>query len=180
MKIYTKKGDAGETSLFSGRRTTKSDPLIAAVGDLDELSAALGLAGLSYPSAFEQLRAAQHELYLISAVLSAEGRDVKSALHQDAVVRLERIIDEVEARLPPLRNFIYPGETEAGSRLHMARAITRRAERAVATLDSPAAPQIALAYLNRLSDLLFVWARSADAASGREASLLSLRSRDDR
>lgn len=178
MKIYTKKGDAGETLLFSGRRAAKADPLIVAGGDLDELSAALGLARLACPPVATDLRAIQHELYVLGAVLSAEGKRAEPVFPVNATGRLESLIDAVEARLPPLRDFIYPGESEAGSRLHMARAIARRAERNVAALAEPAAPAAALAYLNRLSDLLFVWARAADMAEGYDAALLSVRPSD--
>jgi cob(I)alamin adenosyltransferase len=172
VKIYTKKGDGGETSLFSGRRTVKSDPFVAAVGDLDELSAALGLAKVAYPVIADDLRAIQHLLYVISAILSAEGTRPEFTVSDADIERQEQTIDVVSAGLPELRDFIYPGESEASSRLHMARAIARRAERSAAALGE-AAPAAVLAYLNRLSDLLFVWARQADFTAGHDEHLLS-------
>jgi cob(I)alamin adenosyltransferase len=172
VKIYTKKGDGGVTSLFSGRRTAKSDPFVAAVGDLDELSAALGLAGVAYPIVAGELRAIQHILYVISAILSAEGTRPEFAVADAEIEKLEHAIDTASDGLPELRDFIYPGESEASSRLHMARAIARRAERSAAALGDPV-PAAVLAYLNRLSDLLFVWARQADFAAGHGENLLA-------
>lgn len=166
MKIYTKKGDAGETMLFSGRRVAKSSWAVIAAGDLDEVSAALGLARIVCPSIAQDLREVQRDLYVIGAVVSGEGKRKEPALQDDAVRRLEKLIDNVEAGLPELRDFIYPGESEGGARLHLARAITRRAERSVSALDTPPAPAAVLSYLNRLSDLLFVWARKADFDAG--------------
>ncbi|MEF3367130.1 cob(I)yrinic acid a,c-diamide adenosyltransferase [Methylocystis sp. 9N] len=173
IKLYTKKGDRGETSLFSGRRAAKSDPRVAAVGDLDELSASLGLARVAFPCANDSLRRSQQALYRISALVSAEGRKIDLAFEGAEVDALEAEIDRASAALPPLRDFIYPGEGEASGRLHMARAIARRAERSIAALEEPPAPENALAYLNRLSDLLFALARQADQQSGRDESLLS-------
>lgn len=166
MKLYTRKGDAGDTALFSGRRAAKYDPRVAAVGDLDELSAALGLARLANPAVDRDLHCIQTELYTISAVLSAEGTHPGIALDPAAVDVLEDAIDEISDRLPPLRDFIIPGRAEASCRLHLARAIARRAERNAALLDEPAPPHAVLAYLNRLSDLLFAMARDADHRAG--------------
>lgn len=169
MKIYTRKGDAGETSLLSGRRAGKTDPAIAAAGDIDELSACLGMVRIAFPAVAAPIREIQRDLYVIGAVLSAEGRRAEYSLDQAAVPRMEAMIDAVSETLPELRDFIYPGETEAGTRCHLARAVARRAERGVAALQRPPAPPAVLAYLNRLSDLLFVWARAADLAGGAEA-----------
>jgi len=168
MKIYTKKGDAGRTQLFSGRRVEKSAPAVVATGDLDELSAALGLARVACPALTEELRGIQRDLYILGAVLSAEGTRAEPVFPADATERLEKLIDATEAALPELRDFIHPGESEGGARLHLARAIVRRAERSVAALKKPAAPPQVLSYLNRLSDLLFVWARKADLDSGAQ------------
>ncbi len=165
-KLYTKKGDRGRTSLFSGRQTAKFEPRIAAVGDLDELSASLGLARVAYPAASDILRAAQRTIYAISAIVSAEGQH-ELAFDTGAVETLETEIDRGTDALPPLREFIFPGEDKSSCRLHMARAIARRAERSISALENPAPPDSVLAYLNRLSDLLFVVAREADQRVGQ-------------
>jgi len=172
MKLYTKKGDRGQTSLFSGRRAAKFDPRVAAVGDLDELTASLGLARLAYPEADDLLCGAQKALYRISAIVSAEARRIDIVVTDAEVEALEAEIDRATDALPPLRDFIYPGEAEASARLHMARAITRRAERSVAALEAPPPPENVLAYLNRLSDLLFALARLADQQSGHADRML--------
>jgi cob(I)alamin adenosyltransferase len=166
-KLYTRKGDGGATSLFSGRRAEKFDPRVGAVGDLDELSASVGLARLAYPSANDLLRSVQRALYTISAIVSAEDRPTEMTLSDAEVIALEDEIDRISERLPELREFIYPGADEASCRLHFARAVARRAERAIAGLVEPAAPATSLAFLNRLSDLLFVLARQADYSHGR-------------
>lgn len=171
-KLYTKKGDRGQTSLFSGRRAAKFDPRVAAVGDLDELSASLGLARVAFPQADDLLCSAQKALYKISAIVSAEARQIDIRLDDSEIVALEAEIDRATDALPPLRDFIYPGEAEASARLHMARAVTRRAERGVAALEEPPAPENVLAYLNRLSDLLFALARLADQQSGHADRML--------
>jgi cob(I)alamin adenosyltransferase len=171
-KLYTRKGDSGATSLFSGRRTEKFDPRVAAVGDLDELSASVGLARLAYPPANDLLRSVQRGLYTISAVLSAENRPIKTNLSETEVAALEAEIDRISAALPELREFIFPGEDESSCRLHLARAVARRAERSIAGLVEPAAPKIVLSYLNRLSDLLFTLARQADLSQGKPEKTL--------
>jgi len=171
-KLYTKKGDGGKTSLFSGRRAEKFDPRVAAVGDLDELSASIGLARVAYSPANELLRSVQRALYTISAMVSAESRAVDLTFDEAEVAALEAAIDRATADLPELREFIFPGEAERSCRLHMARAVARRAERAIAGLAEPAAPETIQAYLNRLSDLLFVLARQADQLEGRSEEAL--------
>jgi cob(I)alamin adenosyltransferase len=165
VKLYTRKGDRGDTSLFSGRRTKKSDPYVNVVGDLDELSAALGLAAIAYPDGAVEIRSIQHDLYAISALISAEGKRPELGFSDQEARRLEAIIDQVSDALPELRDFIYPGESEASARLHMARVVARRAERAMAALNPPVSPAVS-AYINRLSDLLFVWARRVDFDAG--------------
>jgi len=166
--LYTKKGDAGQTSLFSGRRAHKSDPRVAAVGDLDELSASVGLARVGYPPANHVLSAAQRAIYAISAMVSAEDRNIEIAFDESEIAALEAEIDRISASLPPLRDFIYPGQAEPSCRLHLARAIARRAERGVAALNNPAPAHKFKAYLNRLSDLLFALAREADHERGND------------
>jgi cob(I)alamin adenosyltransferase len=165
--IYTKKGDRGQTSLFSGRRVEKSDSRVAAVGDLDELSAAIGMARLANDNLSDSLYAIQQTLYTISAIVSAEHRQVGSLALQDIEIhKLEESIDRVSASLPPLEDFIVPGQAEPSCRLHVARAVARRAERNIAALRDPPPSGNVLAYLNRLSDLLFVFARLADHNRG--------------
>jgi cob(I)alamin adenosyltransferase len=167
VKIYTKTGDAGETSMLSGERVSKADPHIAAVGDLDELSVALGFARLAHERRAEALKAAQKNLYQLSALVSFAGDKPheRFQLEAGAVDALERLIDEIEAALPPLKEFIFPGQTEAGCRLHQARVTARRTERGLALLPSEKR-NAAIPYINRLSDLLFVMAREADQDAG--------------
>jgi cob(I)alamin adenosyltransferase len=166
-KIYTKKGDRGKTSLFSGRRVEKFDHRVAAVGDLDELSAAIGMARLVNEGLSDSLYAIQQTLYIISAIVSAEDRKVDGlVLPEVEIHKLEESIDRVSASLPPLKDFIIPGQGEPSCRLHVARAVSRRAERHISALRDPTPPDNVLAYLNRLSDLLFVFARLADHDRG--------------
>ncbi|ARN80506.1 cob(I)yrinic acid a,c-diamide adenosyltransferase [Methylocystis bryophila] len=167
-KLYTRKGDGGKTSLFSGRRAEKFDPRVAAVGDLDELSASIGLARIAYPPSNDLLRSIQRALYVISAIVSAELRSIDVKFDAAEVEALEVEIDRLTAELPELSEFILPGDAEPSCRLHMTRAVARRAERAVAALAEPAPPKSVLAYLNRLSDLLFVMGRQADHTQGKE------------
>jgi len=171
-KLYTKKGDGGKTSLFSGRRAEKFDPRVAAVGDLDELSASIGLARVADPPASDLLRSVQRALYTISAIVSAKERSVDMRFDETEVKALEIEIDRASAELPELREFIFPGEAEQSCRLHMARAVARRAERGISTLTEPAPPEAVLAYLNRLSDLLFVLARQSDHRLGQSETTL--------
>jgi len=144
-KIYTKKGDRGQTSLFSGSRVDKFDSRVAAVGDLDELSAAIGAARLANRDLSESLRLIQQTIYTISAIVSAEHRQVAALDFQDDEVhKLEESIDRISASLPPLKDFIFPGQAEASCRLHVARAVARRAERSIAMLQDPAPPDSCL------------------------------------
>ncbi len=113
---------------------------MAAVGDLDELSASLGLARVAFPQADDLLCGAQKALYKISAIVSAEARQIDIRLDDAEIAALEAEIDRASDALPPLRDFIYPGEAEASARLHMARAVARRAERSIAALEEPPPP----------------------------------------
>lgn len=157
---------------MTGARVGKDCANVDALGDVDELVAALGLAraDAADPDLAAALSRVQAELYLLMADLAApgEGEAPASRLPEDAVARLERLIDETDKRLPPLRDFVMPGETRLSAALHLARAVCRRAERNVVSLarETPVAER-ALAYLNRLSDLLFVLARWAAHAAGR-------------
>ena len=154
-RIYTRGGDQGETSLGDGSRISKLDPRVAAMGDVDELNSLIGLAG--------GLDRIQNELFDLGADLSVPfaGHDDRLRVTQEAVDRLEQEIDEANASLPELRSFVLPGGSERAALLFLARAVCRRAERA--TLAVPDTNPLAAVYLNRLSDLLFVLARAANA-----------------
>jgi cob(I)alamin adenosyltransferase len=164
-RIYTRGGDAGETSLGDGSRVSKLDPLVLAFGAVDELNSLVGWAEVAARDA--RLARVQNELFDLGADLCvpyAEG-DAKLRVNAAQVERLEADIDTVNGGLPELRSFVLPGGTEAAARLHVARAACRRAEREVlaAAADRPVNP-LAPVYLNRLSDLLFVLARAANPA----------------
>src|SRR5436305_10676640 len=160
-KIYTRGGDRGETSLGDGSRVSKLDPLVRAFGAVDELNSLVGWAAVVVSDS--RLARIQNELFDLGADLSvpyAEG-DGKLRIDQAAVDRLEADCDEANEPLPELKSFVLPGGTEAAGRLHIARAVCRRAERQViATAD---VNPLAAVYLNRLSDLLFILARAANA-----------------
>ncbi len=159
-RIYTRGGDKGETSLGDGSRISKLDARVQAFGDVDELNSLLGWAQVVAGDA--RLSRIQNELFDLGADLSVpytEG-DGKLRIDQAAVDRLESDCDEVNAGLPDLKSFVLPGGTESASRLHVARAVCRRAERKV--LDAPGVNPLAAVYLNRLSDLLFILARAAN------------------
>jgi cob(I)alamin adenosyltransferase len=163
-RIYTRGGDGGQTSLGDGSRTSKLDPLIRAYGEVDVLNSVLGWAQVAAQD--ERIARIQNELFDLGADLCvpfAEG-DGRLRIAQEAIDRLEADCDEANAPLPELRSFVLPGGSEAASRLHVARAECRRAEREVlaAALERPVNP-LAAVYLNRLSDLLFILARAANA-----------------
>jgi len=151
-KIYTRGGDAGETSLGDGSRVSKLDARVAAMGDVDELNSVLGWCAAG-------LDRIQNELFDLGADLSVPGGD-RLRIEQAYVDRLEAEIDAANSQLEPLKSFVLPGGAEAAARLYVARAVCRRAERAVLAVDV-ANPLVAV-YLNRLSDLLFVLARLAN------------------
>ncbi|HEX6724809.1 MAG TPA: cob(I)yrinic acid a,c-diamide adenosyltransferase [Gaiella sp.] len=169
-KIYTRGGDAGETSLGDGTRVSKLDGRIEAFGTVDELNAALGvlLAG-DVPDALRQVLArVQNELFDLGADLSVPaGVEGRLRVEQSMIDRLEEDCDGLNADLPELRSFVLPGGTEAAARLHVARTICRRAERDAlrAARDQDLGPLVVV-YLNRLSDLLFILARAANALAG--------------
>jgi cob(I)alamin adenosyltransferase len=174
MKIYTKTGDAGDTSLFGGMRVSKSDPRVAAYGDVDELNAHLGLARTSSSEAeiAAELLRLQRDLFAVGAQLADPSEKIgshvsKAGLGDGDVHRLEQLIDRLDAELPPLRHFILSGGNPCGAALHVARAVCRRAERGMVALE-PAIDPVLLRYINRLSDLLFVLARTANQRGGAE------------
>ena len=158
-KIYTRTGDDGTTGLGDGSRINKDHARIAAMGDIDELNALLGLLLTeSLPAELMHfLTAIQHDLFDLGGELAIPGHQL---LAPGRVAALEQILDTLNAGLPPLREFILPGGTRAAALCHLARTVCRRAERTLITLrkDQATSPT-ALPYLNRLSDLLFVMAR---------------------
>lgn len=173
MKIYTKTGDTGSTGLFGGPRVSKDDDRIEAYGTVDELNAALGLVRASGLNSDldEQLSQLQSELFSIGAELATLDPDARGVrlIGSEHIARLEQWIDQHEATLEPLRHFILPTGSMAAAQLHLARAICRRAERRVVTLErchEASVSDTLLIYLNRLSDLLFVLSRVANARQG--------------
>jgi cob(I)alamin adenosyltransferase len=173
MKIYTRTGDLGETGLIGGERVPKNHLRIAAYGGVDEANAALGaaLALLEDAGLKALLEPVQHDLFRVAAALATPpmGRKIAPSMARADVQRLEQAIDRLEAELPSLREFILPGGSPAAANLHLARSIVRRVERGVVALSlrEEVPPEI-LAYLNRLSDLLFVAARTANRQAGIE------------
>lgn len=171
-RIYTRTGDAGDTGLVDGSRLSKADGRMAAIGDVDEANSCIGVAVVAlgdHPIARELLTA-QNELFDLGADLATPGEDFSPSETVLRVVpaqveQLERAIDALNEGVPPLTSFILPGGSAAAAALHVARAVTRRAERSVVAMADAANPQ-ALAYLNRLSDYLFVAARAANGADG--------------
>lgn len=173
MKIYTKTGDAGETSLFDGTRVSKTDPRVSAYGDVDELQACLGVAAAAGVDAdmTGRLTLLQRDLFALGARLAdprhkIAERVTKAAVDDEQIARLEGWIDALESELPPLRHFILAGGCAAGAALHLARTVCRRAERNVLALGSDAVDPVVRIYLNRLSDLLFVMARAVNHRAG--------------
>lgn len=173
--IYTRTGDNGTTSLVDGSRTGKADARVEAYGDIDELSSALGLAAASSRCPDEikgEFHHIQHLLfeiggYLATPVASGESPGVKGMDEETAL--LEGWIDSIDERLPKLRNFILPGGSEEGARCHLARTICRRAERRIVTLAGQSHVDSAVgAYINRLSDYLFIVARYLNFINGVE------------
>jgi cob(I)alamin adenosyltransferase len=174
-RIYTRGGDAGETSLGSGARVSKLDARIAAYGTVDELNAAVGLAlAADCPESIRTvLERIQNELFDLGADLSVPAEhEARLRVTQAQVDALERDCDRFNAELPDLTSFVLPGGSETAARLHVARTVCRRAEReALAASRAYAVNPVALVYLNRLSDLLFILARTANAAGNREERL---------
>jgi cob(I)alamin adenosyltransferase len=160
-RIYTRTGDAGLTSIGDGSRVHKTDPRVEAMGDVDELNSALGTV-LSLRDD-ETLLRVQNELFDLGADLSVpfSEDDGRLRVTQDQIDRLEQACDEANAKLEPLKSFVLPGGTELAARLFLTRAICRRAERRTLVPDD--VNPLVLVYLNRLSDLLFILARAANA-----------------
>jgi cob(I)alamin adenosyltransferase len=169
LKIYTRTGDHGETSLFGGARVAKNDARIEAYGTVDELSSHLGVARASGVPAETDvvLEQVQRDLFDVGAHLASPGTSRFPGVEAQRIAELESAIDTMERELTPLTNFILPGGTLAAAQLHVARTVCRRAERCVVGLhDESPATRSTVAYLNRLSDYLFVTARFANHRSG--------------
>ena len=171
MKIYTRRGDDGSTGLFGGARVNKADPQVEAYGLLDELNAVVGWARVpALPESVDAVLAeVQDACFRLGAWLaSAKGADPGVVAPGTAEIEaLELAIDGLEVGLEPLKHFVLPGGSEAGARLHVARTVARRVERALVALgpDAPI-PEHALSWTNRLSDYLFVAARAANRSAG--------------
>ena len=172
MKIYTKTGDAGDTSLFDGTRVRKDDARVDAYGEVDELNACLGLAiaAALEPPLADALVHIQRDLFALGAQLAdpvdkIAARVTKAVIGDADISRLEALIDRLDGELPPLRHFILAGGVPAAAALHLARAVCRRAERRMVALRPPVDP-VLLRYVNRLSDLLFVLARYVNHQAG--------------
>jgi len=168
-KIYTRTGDAGESGLVDGSRRSKADPLFAAIGDVDEANCAIGLALLHLSrEAAGMLGRIQNEMFDLGADLATpDGVEGALRIVPEQIERLESEIDRMNGDLEPLRSFILPGGGAAASHLHLARSVVRRAERsAVKAAKAAALNPLALVYINRLSDHLFVMARWAAREEG--------------
>lgn len=176
-KLYTRTGDRGDTGLFGGRRVPKDHRRVVAYGAIDELNSVLGVAIslIRQRTVVASLHAVQNELFNIGAELASDKpvRRKKTQngvfrLDQPSILRIERLIDEYDALVPPLRTFVLPSGAPAAASLHLARTVCRRAERATVTLarKEEINPAI-LTYLNRLCDLLFALARYANKSARR-------------
>lgn len=176
MRIYTRGGDQGKTSLAGGRRVPKSDARVEAYGAVDELNAIIGwsLVRIKEEALRDELLEVQRALFAIGAQLAnpdfrPESAKPKEVITEDLIESLERSIDRMEAALPALTTFILPGGGEAGALLHVARCVCRRAEREVVRLSSVGRlPDQLIPYLNRLSDYLFVAARYLNQKEGKK------------
>lgn len=177
MKIYTRTGDGGETALFGGGRVPKDHPRVDAYGMVDELNACVGwaVAVVEDPTIGQRLADVQHDLFALGSLLAtpppAEGRPAPKGLPEmpaDRIQEMEVWMDEAEAELPELRAFVLPGGTPGAAALHLARTVCRRSERAVVHLAQvDTVDERVKTYLNRLSDLLFTYARLENHRAGR-------------
>lgn len=172
VKLYTKTGDDGTTGLFGGARVKKASRRVEAYGTIDEANASIGVARAAGLEPFTDGVLAQVEvdLFTLGAELACvPGRESKMSmklLDATDVERLEKAIDAADEGLPPLKSFVLPGGSAQAAALHLARTVVRRAERAVLALDDAPPRRELVVYLNRLSDLLFVLARKANATLG--------------
>lgn len=175
MKIYTRQGDRGKTSLLGGSvRVSKTDPQVAAYGTVDGLNSQLGfvasLLTKKQKTLAQHILKIQEDLWEVEAELSTpSGQEPPFKTDENKTKRLERLIDEETSHLPPLENFIFPGGSQAAAALHVARTVCRRAERVVVRLsEKQKVNEHILSYVNRLSDALFTLARVANQKEGVE------------
>jgi cob(I)alamin adenosyltransferase len=170
MKIYTGRGDDGQTDLRTMERVSKASPRIEAYGTVDEVNALVGaVRPTGHEDVDEQLRAVQNHLHVVQAdFANPEPDDDDPAVNEEHVEAIESWIDEHDEELDPLQSFILPGGSQPGARLHQARAVCRRAERRAVALagNEPSVNEIAITYLNRLSDFLFTLARVVNKREG--------------
>ena len=177
--IYTKTGDKGTTSLVGGSRVSKDNVRVEAYGTVDELNSHIGLLAEMFRQQgggyYDELKAVQHNLFTLQTLLATEDEALYARLPQldeDEVEILERQIDTISDLLPKLHNFVIAGGNSVGAECHVARTVCRRAERRVVTLARQArVDDVLLRYLNRLSDYLFVLARRAVVADGKQEDL---------
>lgn len=176
-KIVTRTGDQGETGLGDGSRLSKDDLIVHCMGEVDELNSWIGMVRAALPEEDEfqaPLNQIQHDLFDLGGELAMPGYD---ALNPDMVIQLDEKLEQLNQHLPALKDFILPGGDEVTARLHMARTVARRAERALVSLlrsdslDEIQGEHLSLQYLNRLSDLLFVMARAASKREGAKEFL---------
>lgn len=177
MKLYTKTGDSGETGLFGGERVRKDHERVRSYGAVDEANSAVGMAAAApdLPQALRlPLQEIMSDLFDVGAELATPSpaedklaRKLVTRVDDKRVAELEKLIDDVEAEVPPLSTFVLPSGTDAAARLHFARTVVRRAEREIVTLMAtvPVRGDVVI-YVNRLSDLLFAWARLANHRAG--------------
>jgi cob(I)alamin adenosyltransferase len=179
-RVYTRRGDAGDTALAGGQRLPKDAPRIECYGQVDELNSLIGLARataeeLALASLSAILLRVQHELFNLGSILATLPEDVhprQARVTGAEIARLESEMDAMNANLPPLRSFVLPGGSRLNAELHVCRTVCRRAERACVTLAREAGvPPEAVRYLNRLGDALFVWSRWASRATGAPETL---------
>lgn len=175
VKIYTKTGDRGDTGLFGGGRVPKNHPRVSAYGEVDELNSFLALARATepLPRIDEIILPIQRDLLAIGALLATPNPEkmrehlAKARVDAARIQQLERAIDEADLELEPLKAFIIPGGSQKSAVLHVCRTVCRRAERAVVGLqETESIPELAIVYLNRLSDLLFTLARLSNRHAG--------------
>lgn len=186
-RIYTKRGDAGETSLVGGQRLPKDSPRIECYGTVDELNSFLGIARTTaeelsarFPLLAEfagVLKRIQHELFNLGSILATLPADVhpkQPRVTAADVTQLEKDLDRANEELPALRSFVLPGGSRLEAELHVCRTVCRRAERILVSLArEEEVPADTVMYLNRLSDALFVWSRWANKVTGAEETLWS-------
>lgn len=177
--IYTKTGDKGTTSLVGGSRVSKDDMRVEAYGTVDELNSHIGLLAemirTQHDTHYKELKAVQHNLFDLQTLLATEDAEIYARLpklESKEVEALEQQIDTITAQLPQLHSFVIAGGTAAGAQCHVCRTVCRRAERRVVTLAKQAEiDDTIMRYLNRLSDYLFVLARLAVVAEGKNEDL---------